>query len=315
MPTHTTAFAYHPGMLAHDADGGHPESPGRLRAITSHLRKTKLWGTLLHLEPTPADEDVLTLVHPRGYLEGLREAARAALIYLDPNTRMSKDSYRAATVATGAVLAAVDAVMEGRARNAFAAVRPPGHHGFPERTSGFCLISNVAVAARYLQQRHGMERVLIVDWHAHHGNGTQAIFYDDPSVLYFSTHQYPFYPGTGAAGENGRGAGQGFTINVPLAAGTGEAEIIDIYREQLVPAAKAFKPQFVLISAGFDSHREDPLANLGLTAAGYATLTEIVMGIADVSAQGRVVSILEGGYNTQALAQSVAAHPNALSQR
>jgi acetoin utilization deacetylase AcuC-like enzyme len=315
MPVLPTAFAYHPDVLLHDSGVYHPENPERLRAIISHLQETALWSTLLHLQPEPASEDVLTLVHTPRYLEMLRQAARNAPVHLDPDTRVSAQSYRAATVAAGAVLAAVDAVMEERAQNAFAAVRPPGHHAFPQRASGFCLINNVAVAARYLQHEHGIERILIVDWDAHHGNGTQAIFYEDPSVLYFSTHQYPFYPGTGAASEIGRGAGEGHTINVPLSAGSSEDKIIKIYREQLVPAAKAFEPEFVLVSAGFDSHRDDPLAHLGLTSAGYRQLTEIVMAIAEPSAQGRIVSVLEGGYNLQALARSVAAHLEALADR
>jgi acetoin utilization deacetylase AcuC-like enzyme len=314
VPVRPTAFAYHPDMLLHDAGAGHPESPRRLQAIVSHLKETELWNELLHLKPEPADEGILALVHPSHYLRTLRDAARSAPIQLDPDTRVSAGSYRAATLAAGAVLASVDAVMQGRAQNAFAAVRPPGHHAFPATAGGFCLINNVAVAARYLQQEHDIERILIVDWDAHHGNGTQAIFYEDPSVLYFSTHQHPYYPGTGAASETGRGAGKGSIINVPLRAGSSQAQIIRAFNEQLVPAAKAFEPEFVLISAGFDSHEEDPLAQLGMTAAGYAKLTEIVMAIAEASAQRRIVSVLEGGYDPQALARSVAAHLEALAQ-
>jgi acetoin utilization deacetylase AcuC-like enzyme len=315
VPDLPTALAYHADVLLHDTGAYHPENPQRLHAIMSQLRGSTLWSEYLQLEVRPADEDSLILVHPPRYLEILRRAAREAPVALDPDTPVSRESYRAAIIAAGATLAAVDAVMTGRARNAFAAVRPPGHHAYAERAGGFCLINHVAVAARHAQREHGVERVLIVDWDAHHGNGTQAIFYDDPSVLYFSTHQYPFYPGTGAANETGRGAGEGYTVNVPLAAGTSEGEIVRIYRERLVPAAEQFKPELVLISAGFDSHRDDPLAHLGLTERGYAELTEIVLNIAATYAQGRLVSVLEGGYNPQALARSVAAHLEALTRR
>jgi acetoin utilization deacetylase AcuC-like enzyme len=228
---------------------------------------------------------------------------------------MSIDSYRVARLAVGGALAAVDAVTRDQVRNAFTAVRPPGHHALRDRAMGFCLFNNIAIAARYVQEHHGLERVLIVDWDVHHGNGTQAIFYEDPTVLYFSTHQYPFYPGTGAANETGAGAGLGFTVNAPLPAGSGDEEITTAFRGKLIPAAEAFRPQFVLVSAGFDAHRDDPLALLRVTEAGYAALTGIVLDLADRFAGGRLVSLLEGGYNLQALARSVEAHLRVLADR
>ena len=208
----------------------------------------------------------------------------------------------------GAVTQAVDRIIDDTLDAAFCAVRPPGHHALADRAMGFCLFNNVAIGARYAQQRHALSRILIVDWDVHHGNGTQAIFYDDPSVLYFSTHQYPFYPGTGARAETGRGAGAGFTINVPLPAGAGDAELIRAFQEELLPRALTFKPQLILISAGFDAHRDDPLAGLAVTEAGYAELTRIVRGIAEACCRGRIVSVLEGGYNLLALGRSVEAH-------
>ncbi len=310
-----TALAYHPDALLHDAGEHHPENPQRVRAVLSRLRAARLWDKLLQLEPHPAPEAVLRLVHTPDYLAELRAATRDAPVQIDPDTRASMGSYRAVKAALGAVLGAANAVARGRARNAFALVRPPGHHAFADQGGGFCLINYVAVAARHLQREHSIERILIVDWDAHHGNGTQAIFYDDPSVLYFSIHQYPYYPGTGAATETGRGQGRGTTINVPLAAGAGDDEAIAAFRRRLVPAARSFRPQWVLISAGFDGHRADPLAHLQLTAAGYAKLTRIVMNIADKYADGALVSVLEGGYQPVALARSVAAHIDMLSRR
>lgn len=231
---------------------------------------------------------------------------------LDPDTWVSPRSYEVARLAVGGVLAAVDAVMEGRAHNAFAAVRPPGHHALPERAMGFCLFHNVAIGARYAQGRYGLRRALIIDWDVRHGNGTQEIFYEDPEVLYFSTHQYPHYPGTGAAGETGEGRGIGTTLNVPLQAGSGDPEILKAFREKLLPAAKGFRPDFIFISAGFDAHREDPLGGLAVSTGGFSRLTELVRGIAEEECGGRLVSALEGAYTLSSLSASVAAHLLAL---
>ena len=312
--SNATGLVYHPDYLLHDTGPRHPEQPARLEAIMTGLDDAGLLTRLVRIEPRRAQDEWLLTVHSRRYLEDLQRAVAAApQARLGPDTRASPASYRVATLAAGGVLAAVDAVMDEQVRNAFVAARPPGHHALADRAMGFCLINNVAVAARYLQQRHHLERVLIVDFDVHHGNGTQEIFYDDPSVFYFSTHQYPYYPGTGAASEIGSGAGSGTTLNVPLAAGVGDAEIIAAFRDQLMPAAERFEPQFILVSAGFDAHRDDPLAQLAVTEAGYAALTAILRDLAERHAGGRLVSVLEGGYQLDALARSVAAHVGALA--
>jgi acetoin utilization deacetylase AcuC-like enzyme len=308
-----TALVSHPDYLLHDPGPNHPERADRLRAILSHLERQDWFTALLQIRPEPAAETWLTRIHTPTYLQRLQEVLHKAPVAWDPDTRVSAHSYDVARLATGGVLAAVDAVMAGTARNAFVASRPPGHHAVPERAMGFCLLNHVAIATRYVQEQYGVHRVLIVDWDVHHGNGTQDVFYTDASVFYFSTHQYPFYPGTGAASETGEGPGRGTTLNVPLPAGSGDAEIIRAFREQLLPAAEAFRPEFVFISAGFDAHQQDPLAQLQVTEAGYATLTRMVMDIAARFASGRLVSVLEGGYNLEALARSVAAHLQVLA--
>ena len=306
--TRPTGLVYHSDFLLHDPGPNHPERPARLQAMMTHLKRRGLLDSLLLLDAELASEQWITRVHTPTYLHQLQAAVRQAPTALDADTRVSRQSYDVARRAVGGVLAAVDAVMAGRTTNAFAALRPPGHHALADRAMGFCLLNHVAIATRYVQDRHGVERVLIVDWDVHHGNATQEAFYRDPSVLFFSTHQFPYYPGTGAAHEVGEGAGHGTTINVPLAAGSGDAAIVRAFRERLLPAATAFRPQFVLISAGFDAHRSDPLAQLQVTEAGYATLTRIVKTIADQHADGRLVSVLEGGYHLDGLARSVEAH-------
>jgi acetoin utilization deacetylase AcuC-like enzyme len=308
-----SAIVSHPDYLLHDPGPHHPERAARLHAILSYLERQDWFTSLLQIRPAPAPEVWLTRIHTPAYLQRLQEAVRKAPVALDPDTRVSAHSYDVARLATGGVLAAVDAVMTGKARNAFVASRPPGHHALPERAMGFCLLNHVAIATRYVQEQYGVQRVLIVDWDVHHGNGTQEVFYTDPSVFYFSTHQYPYYPGTGAASETGEGPGRGTTLNVPLPAGAGDAEIIRAFREQLLPAAETFRPEFVFISAGFDAHQQDPLAQLQVTEAGYATLTRIVMDIAARYASGRIVSVLEGGYDLEALAHSVATHLRVLA--
>ena len=273
-------------------------------------------GTAAHLtriEPRRAEDEWITQVHSPSYVASLnRHAPTSGRVSLDPDTSMSPGSLPAAYLAAGGALAAVDAIMAQQVDHVFCAVRPPGHHAEAGRAMGFCLFNNVAIAARYVQKKYGLTRVLIVDWDVHHGNGTQHSFEEDPSVLFFSTHQYPHYPGTGRGTERGKGAGEGFTVNVPMEAGEGDAEYHAIFLKSLVPAADAFKPEFVMISAGFDAHKDDPLASMGLTEAGYADLTDIVAGIAKRHANGRILSSLEGGYNLTALAYSVNAHIKAL---
>jgi acetoin utilization deacetylase AcuC-like enzyme len=241
-----------------------------------------------------------------------RHAPTSGRVSLDPDTSMSPGTLHAAYLAAGGALAAVDAIMAQQVDHVFCAVRPPGHHAEAGRAMGFCFFNNVAIAARYIQKKYRLNRVLIVDWDVHHGNGTQHSFEDDPSILFFSTHQYPHYPGTGRGTERGKGTGEGFTINVPVEAGEGDDDYRAVFQNVLVPAADDFKPEFVIISAGFDAHKDDPLASMGLTESGYAELTEIVAGIAKRHAKGRILSSLEGGYNLTALAASVQAHIGAL---
>ncbi len=308
-----TGLVYDPRYLDHDMGAGHPESPDRLRAIMQGLEQSGTGALLTRIEPRVAEDEWITQIHKPSYLAMLRNHAPAnGRVSLDPDTSMSPGSLTAAFLAAGGALAAVDAIMSRQVDHAFCPVRPPGHHAEAGRAMGFCLFNNVAIAARYVQKQHGLTRVLIVDWDVHHGNGTQHSFEDDSSVLFFSTHQYPHYPGTGRATERGRGAGEGYTIIVPMESGEGDEEYRAVFQKSLVPAADAFKPEFVIISAGFDAHKDDPLASMELTEAGYAELTGIVTGIAKRHAAGRVLSSLEGGYHLKALAASVDRHVQAL---
>ncbi|MGH7230358.1 MAG: histone deacetylase family protein [Nitrospiraceae bacterium] len=304
-----TGFVYHPDYLNHDMGSGHPESPERVRVIVNRLMANGVLGRLHPIDPVLPSDEWITWVHAPSYVSSLKARAPASgRVSLDPDTSLSVGSLPAAYRAVGGALAAADAIVTGQIEHAFCAVRPPGHHAEHDRAMGFCLFNNVAIAARYLQHRHQLRRVLIVDWDVHHGNGTQHTFYQDPSVLFFSTHQYPYYPGTGRATERGEGAGDGTTINVPMTSGQGDDDYRDVFEQVLVPAAETFKPEFIIISAGFDAHRDDPLAGMGLTEDGYGMLTDIVAGIARRHCNGRILSCLEGGYNLKALAASVERH-------
>jgi len=308
-----TGLVYHPGYLEHDMGPGHPESPNRLRAIMQQLEQSGTMDRMTKIEARKAEDEWLTQVHSPGYVLSLnRVAPTHGRVSLDADTSMSPGSLNAAYLAAGGALAAVDAIMTRQVDHVFCAVRPPGHHAEVGRAMGFCFLNNVAIAARYAQKKYGITRMLIVDWDVHHGNGTQHSFEDDPSILFFSTHQYPHYPGTGRGTEQGKGAGVGFTVNVPMEAGEGDEAYHAIFLKSLVPVADSFKPEFVIISAGFDAHKDDPLASMGLTEVGYADLTKIVAGIANRHAKGRILSSLEGGYNLRALAASVEAHIKAL---
>jgi acetoin utilization deacetylase AcuC-like enzyme len=315
QPAARTGFLYDPIFLKHDTGAGHPERPERLTAIVERLERSGLMERLDRLKPAPASLEWITTVHTPEYVDHGRKSCEAGTGYVDsPDAPASRDSYEVALNAVGGVQVAIDAVMQGRVSNAFCAVRPPGHHALKDKAMGFCLFNNVAIGARYIQKKHKLSKVLIVDWDVHHGNGTQAAFYDDPSIFYFSVHQSPLYPGTGSAEEKGQGRGLGFTRNVPLPAGSGDAEYKEAFVEQLEPAAASFKPDFVLISAGFDSAEGDLLGSMKLTPEGYAELTRIVKRIAERYSHGRLVSVLEGGYNVERLAASVEAHVRALGQ-
>ena len=308
-PSRKTGFVYADIYLRHVPGPGHPERPERLRAINARLRSLGLMERLAAISPRAAGDEWLTTVHTAEHLGQLRGKADRGDPYAGaPDTPICGASYAVAVEAVGGVLAAVDAVLSGEARNAFCAVRPPGHHATADRSMGFCLLNNVAIAARYVQKRHTLPNVLIVDWDVHHGNGTQELFDDDPSVFYFSVHRHPFYPGTGSAEQHGAGKGTGATLNAPLPAGSGDRDFLRAFSEQLVPAAGQFRPDFVLVSAGFDAHRDDPLGGMGVTTEGFAEMTRIVKRIAEEHCQGRLVSVLEGGYDLDGLAASVAAH-------
>jgi acetoin utilization deacetylase AcuC-like enzyme len=310
-----TGFVYDDIYLRHQTGPGHPEKPQRLVAIVQRLKEGGLLPELATLKPSPASQDWLTTVHTPEYVERVRKSCEEGAQYMDSSdTPISAESYEVAVAAVGGVLSAVDAVVEGKVRNAFCAVRPPGHHALKDRAMGFCLFNNVAIAARYIQQKHKLQRALIVDWDVHHGNGTQEAFYDDPTVLYFSVHQYPFYPGTGSAEEKGRGKGLNYNVNVPLRAGSGDKDFERAFREKLIPAALDFRPDFVLISAGFDAHEDDPLGGMKVTAQGYGQLTRIVKELAEKSCKGRLVSVLEGGYSLEGMTESVEAHLKVLME-
>lgn len=309
QPKPKTGFVYGDVYLEHKTTPGHPESPARLTAIIEKLKADGVYAQLVPLAPKAAPLERIQAIHSPKYVERVRISCETGEEYLDsPDVPISRKSYAVALMAAGGVLRAVDAVMQGEVTNAFCAIRPPGHHTLEDRAMGFCLFNNVAIGARYVQQQYGLSKVLIVDWDVHHGNGTQAAFYDDPSVLYFSVHQYPFYPGSGAEAEKGRGKGLNHTINVPLPAGSPDKVYLEAFEQKLRPAALAFGPQFVFISAGFDAHENDTLGGMRVTTEGFGKLTRIVKGIANQCCQGRLVSVLEGGYGLKGLAASVETH-------
>jgi acetoin utilization deacetylase AcuC-like enzyme len=291
----------------HRTPAGHPERPARLEAVASHLKACGLWNDLLHLPCRAAPEEALLAVHGSTYLQYLQQVcAGGAGLIDDGDTYVVERSYEAASVAAGAVLGAVDAVFARQVTSAFCAVRPPGHHAEANCGMGFCLFNNVAVGARYAQRNHGIERVAVLDWDVHHGNGTQHMFENDPTVLYVSLHRYPFYPGTGARSERGIGKGEGFTLNIPLPAGTGEERYLEACTGEIIPALERFKPELLFISAGFDAHRDDPLGGMRLTEHSYGEMTSLIMDFPPV------VSVLEGGYDLAALGRSVEAHLRAM---
>jgi len=316
-PAMKTGLVYDDFYLKHETGAGHPEKPERLTAILARLKETGLAEKLVRIPAAPAPMEWITAIHSAEYVARVKQACADGTAYMDSgDTPISRDSYEAALLAAGGVLAAVDQVVAGKVRNAFCAVRPPGHHALKDKAMGFCLFGNVAIATRYVQQKHKLAKVLIVDWDVHFGNGTQGAFYDDPSVMHFDVHRSPFYPGGGGAEKTGDGKAAGTKINVPLPAGSGDAEYRKAFEEKLRPAALAFKPDFVFISAGFDAADGDPLGGMKVTPEGYAALTRIVRAIADGTAGGRIVSVLEGGYDLAhgGLAKSVEAHVKALME-
>ena len=304
-----TLLLGHPAALAHQVPMGHPERPDRIRAVERAL-EDECFSGLIREQALRAEPETIALTHPEPYIQAIIAAApREGFVQIDADTSMSPGTLEAALRAVGAAAQAVDEVMAGKVRNAFSAMRPPGHHAERAQAMGFCFFNNVAIAARHAQQAHGAERVAIVDWDVHHGNGTQDIFWGDPSVLYCSTHEMPLYPGTGATSERGE---HNTIVNAPLRAGDGGERFREAFETVILPQVEAFRADLILISAGFDAHWRDPVANLQLTEADFAWATRKLMAIADRRCGGRVVSLLEGGYDLEGLARSVAAHVKAL---
>jgi len=299
----TTGLVYNEAFLLHAPPYEHPEHPGRLSAIWSRLSGDGLAGRCRRIDAREATREELLAVHTPEYVDSIEATAQRNFTQLDPDTYTSRHSAVAARLAAGGLIDLARQVVSGALANGFALVRPPGHHAEADRAMGFCLFNNVAVAAAAVRRSDGVRRVAIVDWDLHHGNGTQHSFEDDPDVLYFSTHQYPFYPGTGAISEAGRGAGRGRTVNIAWPAGMGDAEYLAAFDRVLLPIASAFEPELVLVSCGFDAAAGDLLGGMRLSAAGYAAMTQRVCSLA----RGRAVLALEGGYNLEAISAAAAA--------
>jgi len=285
----------------HDNGMGHPESQERILAIVDMLKFTNLFDEVVRIEPRDATKEEIILVHTPEHYDKIASTKGKPKVFLDADTSTCAVSFDAALRAAGGTISAIDSVLSGDVNRAFPIVRPPGHHAEADRPMGFCLFNNVAVGAAYLTEVKGLERVLVIDWDVHHGNGTQHIFEDTSKVLYFSTHQYPFYPGTGAAQETGTGEGTGYTVNVPMEPGMGDDEFIQIFEEILNPIIDQYKPEFILVSAGFDIYSEDPLGGMKVTPEGFAKLTRLLTDAADKVCDGKIVFLLEGGYNLDGL--------------
>lgn len=328
-------FVSDPNCVLHDTGSHHPERPDRLRAIHRAVRNAGLIGSidpfadfqidlglapqskkLLEITPIVATEADATRVHSQAMIDKVKHACAFGAVLDQGDTPTCEKSFEIALLSLGCALTAADAVIDGRVKRAFACARPPGHHAEPDRAMGFCLLSNIAIVARHLQQKHGLDRIAIVDFDVHHGNGTQAAFEDDPSVLFISLHQHPdtLYPGTGHAYETGDGPGRGTTLNLPMSPGSGDSHYTSAIEQKVLPAIDRFKPQMLLISAGFDAHAEDPLAHIQLTDDGFEQITRQLISAANTHCDGRVISVLEGGYNLVTLARSVVRHLQAMCE-
>ena len=300
----TTGYVYDEVFLKHDMPG-HPENRQRLEAIMGRLAESGALQRLVHIPARPATREELERAHHPRYVDSVQAMAEGGGGTLDPDTYVSAGSFDAAVMAAGGAIEATRAVLDGRVNNAFALVRPPGHHAMPGHGMGFCLFGNIALAALAARRARGVERILIVDFDVHHGNGTQAIVQDDPAICFVSTHQFPYYPGTGALSEIGSGAARGTLVNMPLSPGAGDRTLLTLYEQVLTPVAHRFRPELVLVSAGYDAHYDDPLAGLTLSLVGYAWLARTLVALADDLCGGRIVFVLEGGYHSDVLPNGV----------
>jgi acetoin utilization deacetylase AcuC-like enzyme len=312
-----TAIVHHPIYQKHDTGFGHPETPKRYEVVINALKNDKtLWENLNEIQAEQVSKGIIQAAHTPQHFKRVEGAFANGVERLDADTVISMQSFDASVYGAGGACRAVDAVMTGEAKNAFVAVRPPGHHATSENAMGFCLFNNIAVAARYAQNKYKeIEKVAIVDWDVHHGNGTQGIFFDDPTVFFFSQHQYPWYPGTGSSGEIGFGRGRGYTLNVPVKARTTAKTQKEMFARALENISKNFKPDLIMISAGFDAHAADPLGQLLIEDEDFVEMTRMVKNWAHETCQGRIVSALEGGYNLQTLGETVRAHVATLSEK
>jgi acetoin utilization deacetylase AcuC-like enzyme len=300
--------------LKHDPGEFHPERPERIRVLLD-LAERLDHNKFQLIAPRPANRAEIELCHSADYVALVEATSKTNQYALDGDTITNRDSFAVALLAVGGFLRLLDAVATAECANGFALVRPPGHHALQSRAMGFCLFNTIAIGAHYLKHVHGAARVLIMDWDVHHGNGTQEAFYNDPSVLFISTHQFPYYPGTGAINEIGAGAGERYTINIPLPAGCGDAEYLHVFEEIVIPAANKFKPDWILVSAGFDPHRRDPLGGMNVTEEGFGAMAQILLGLADRFTGGKIAFLLEGGYDLAGLNNSVSAVLNAMQQK
>ncbi|MGQ3686272.1 MAG: histone deacetylase family protein [Candidatus Loosdrechtia sp.] len=307
-----TILIYDDIFLQHDTGDSHPENAKRLKNTVKHLRTISLWTQLRIERPRVASSEEIAVIHPQTYIQSIKKTADAGGGWIDSDTIVSTGSYNAAVHAVGAALTASDLIMSGENTNAFCLVRPPGHHATPTRAMGFCLFNTVAIAAKYLQSQYHLEKILIIDWDVHHGNGTQEAFYDDPTVMYLSLHRYPFYPGSGKKEETGRDKGNGYTINMPLPATITAKEYSELFTNTLEQNIHRFAPEFIIISAGFDTYKKDPIGGLHLDKDDFGVLTDIVIKFAKEYCSGRIISCLEGGYHLTDLPLCIDAHLKAL---
>lgn len=313
--TMTTGLLYDERFLLHNPGNGHPERKERIERTWAYLKTLPWFNTLKHTKSEPAEESWIAQIHEPNYIRRVRESSAEGCNFLDTlDVGINENSFNTALLAAGGALKLADFIFKGELQNAFALLRPPGHHAEPGRAMGFCLFNNIAILARYIQKQYGIDKVLILDWDVHHGNGTQHTFEENPGVYYISLHQYPFYPGTGAASETGSGRGRGFTLNCPMPAGVGDKEYQAAFLEKILPAIDQYKPQIILISAGFDAHRDDPLAQICLSTECFGWMTERTMETAKKYCGGKIISLLEGGYHLEALPRSIARHVAALTK-